>query len=186
MSTHLKPITIAGLAAALVCGGLLGFLARGKPAPPVTGPARRHADTDLVKTLLVEDLSDRTFDFTTVVTACSGRKMIPLGEDPAHKMVVGAIHAALAETVGDLNRAESPVRSLRRINEASRFFEDGIMERINRMPGLQCDIPPTRDGEHQRSGYPDLRIVDKESGQVFYLDPKLVEAGSETSRVDGR
>ncbi len=49
------------------------------------------------------------------------------------------------------------------------------------MPGLTCDVPPTRSGEHQRSGYPDLRIIDAESKLVFYLDPKLVEQGSAAS-----
>jgi hypothetical protein len=43
------------------------------------------------------------------------------------------------------------------------------------MDGLCCDIPPTRDGASQRSGYPDLRITDEPTGTVFYLDPKLVE-----------
>jgi hypothetical protein len=33
----------------------------------------------------------------------------------------------------------------------------------------------------QRSGYPDLRIVDLTSKRVFYLDPKLYAAGSRDS-----
>ena len=33
----------------------------------------------------------------------------------------------------------------------------------------------------QRSGYPDLRIIDEESKRVFYLDPKLYAAGSRDS-----
>ena len=33
----------------------------------------------------------------------------------------------------------------------------------------------------QRSGYPDLRIVDLESKRVFYLDPKLYASGSRDS-----
>ena len=44
-----------------------------------------------------------------------------------------------------------------------------------------CDIPPTRAGDRQRSGYPDLRIIDQQSKLVFYLDPKLVEQGSAES-----
>jgi len=67
------------------------------------------------------------------------------------------------------------VRALRRINEASRFFEDGLRERLNATPGLSCGVPRTRAGTAQRSGYPDLRIVDSATGAVFYLDPKLVD-----------
>jgi hypothetical protein len=33
----------------------------------------------------------------------------------------------------------------------------------------------------QRSGYPDLRLVDDETKRVFYLDPKLYAAGSRES-----
>jgi hypothetical protein len=44
-------------------------------------------------------------------------------------------------------------------------------------------VPPTRNGVHQRSGYPDLRIIDVKSGAVFYLDPKLVEHGSADSTL---
>ena len=172
---------IAASITAFLCGCALVFVVMKKPAPPVVNPPQRHDDTDLIKGLLGEKLSNRTFDFATVVKACADKKMIPLGENPTHQSVVRAIHAALAGTIEALNQPDSPVRSLRRINEASRFFEDGIRERINRMPGLRCDIPPTRKGEIQRSGYPDLRIVDTATGQVFYLDPKLVEAGSEAS-----
>ena len=138
-------------------------------------------DVALVKSLLGENLSERKFSFATIAEACSGKKVLPLDDSPAHKRVVAAIHKALAETVAEQNKPDSPVRKLRRINEASKFFEDGIHARINAMPGLRCEIPPTRSGEHQRSGYPDLRITDAESGRVFYLDPKLVEQGSAES-----
>ena len=77
----------------------------------------------------------------------------------------------------------SPVKELRRINEASRFFEDGLLARLNAMEGFRCEVPPTRNGVHQRSGYPDLRITDAASGTVFYLDPKLVERGSWSSTL---
>jgi len=47
--------------------------------------------------------------------------------------------------------------------------------------GLTCDFPRTAEGHIQRSGYPDLRIVDVASGRVYYLDPKLYAAGSRDS-----
>ena len=94
-----------------------------------------------------------------------------------------AIDLALGHCIGMMNRPDSPVRKLRRINEASKYFEDLILQQINATPGLQCGIPPTRAGTHQRSGYPDLRITDAESGIVFYLDPKLVEKNSDDSTL---
>ena len=150
-------------------------------AEETTSPKPQTDDVALVKSLLGENLSERKFSFATVAEACSGKMVLPLDDSPAHKRVVAAIHKALAETVAEQNKPDSPVRKLRRINEASKFFEDGIHARINTMPGLRCEVPPTRSGEHQRSGYPDLRITDVESGRVFYLDPKLVEQGSAES-----
>jgi hypothetical protein len=162
---------------AFVAGAVLGWLATrgGKEAPA------RHGDAELVRSLLGENLSERDFDFATIAAACSGKRVIPLDECEAHLRVTRAIDAALAGCVAEMNRGDSPVRKLRRINEASRFFEDGLMERLNAAPGIECGLPPTRAGDLQRSGYPDLRIVDKASGLVFYLDPKLVEQGSEKS-----
>jgi hypothetical protein len=136
-----------------------------------------------VHALLGENLSERSFDFATVAQACSGKRVLPLTDDPAHQRVVTAINEALIETIRDLNRTDSPVRQLRRINEASRFFEDGLLKRLDAVPGLRCETPPTRSGENQRSGYPDLRITDEGSGEVVYLDPKLVEQGSENSTL---
>ena len=144
-------------------------------------PTKIDPDAVLVKSLLGENLSNRSFAFATVAEACSGKKVLRLTDDPAHKRVTTAITKALSITVAGLNQPDSPVRKLRRINEASRFFEDGIQKQLNEIPGIRCDIPPTREGEHQRSGYPDLRIIDQESKLVFYLDPKLVEMGSADS-----
>lgn len=146
-------------------------------APPVTAPVTLTTpDSSLVQRLLAEDLDHRNFPFATVVAAASGKKVVPLDlANPAHQRVTEAVHAALRATIDDLNRPDSPVRSLRRINEASRFFEDGLHSRLNATPGLRCEIPPNRRGDAQRSGYPDLRLTDTASGSVFYLDPKLVE-----------
>jgi hypothetical protein len=144
-------------------------------------PAQTDADAALVRSLLAENLSKRTFSFATVAEACSGKRVLPLTDHPAHLRVTAAITAALKSTLAELNQPTSPVRELRRINEASKFFEDGIQKHLNGTPGLRCEVPPNREGEHQRSGYPDLRIVDLESSLVFYLDPKLVEHGSAES-----
>jgi hypothetical protein len=148
--------------------------------PPAAEAAPKD-DAALVKSLLGENLSARTFAFATIAEACSGKRVLPLTDDPAHQRVTAAITRALTLTIAELNKPDSPVRQLRRINEASKFFEDGIHRHLNETPGLTCDTPPTRAGEHQRSGYPDLRIIDQATKLVFYLDPKLVEQGSAES-----
>ncbi len=180
-----KNLRIIGLVA---CAGIILAVAFYNPNAPNVAESKKTqtdgastADADLVKSLLGEHLSGRTFAFATIAEACSGKKVLPLDASPAHQRVTAAIHQALGETLADLNQPTSPVRQLRRINEASKFFEDGIHARINAMAGFTCEVPPTRDGERQRSGYPDLKITDKESQKIFYLDPKLVEQGSAES-----
>ena len=165
---------------ALTHYGLTNYQAK-EAAKEAAKPEEPKDDAALVKSLLGETLSARTFSFATVAEACSGKRVLPLTDDPAHRRVTAAITHALALTIAELNQPDSPVRQLRRINEASKFFEDGIHRHLNETPGLKCDTPPTRAGEHQRSGYPDLRIIDTESKLVFYLDPKLVEQGSAES-----
>ncbi len=152
-------------------------------AKEAAAPEAPKDDSALVKSLLGENLSARTFAFATIAEACSGKRVLPLTDDPAHLRVTTAITRALTLTIAELNQPDSPVRQLRRINEASKFFEDGIHRHLNEVPNIKCDTPPTRAGEHQRSGYPDLRIIDQESKLVFYLDPKLVEHGSTASTL---
>jgi hypothetical protein len=174
---------IPALIGAFLLGGMLAWYfinnAPNHDAQRQTPPPQN--DAALVRSLLNENLSERDFDFATIAEACSGKRVLPLDDSPAHQRVTAAIGLALSETIVALNQPDSPVRKLRRINEASRFFEDGLLTRIDAMPGLDCEIPPTRSGEHQRSGYPDLRIIDQKTGAVFYLDPKLVEQGSADS-----
>jgi hypothetical protein len=181
-----KTIPLAAAALAFLAGGTVVFLATGpwREAPSTAGgaqPAPPQGDAALVRSLLAENLTDRSFGFATIAEASSGKRVLPLADTPAHRRVTAAIEKALAQTLADLNKDSSPVRKLRRINEASKFFEDGILATINSMPGLRCEVPPTKAGGLQRAGYPDLRITDTESGAVFYLDPKLVEHGSAES-----
>ncbi len=135
-------------------------------------------DTQLVRRLLDEKLDKRTFSFPVIVHACSGREVLPLDDSPPHRRVREAIGRALDEACAELSAPDSPVRSQRRINEASRHFEELLRSKLDAESDLSCGIPPNRAGSAQRSGYPDLRIVHEPSGAIFYLDPKLVEEGS--------
>lgn len=165
--------------AALILGIAFFFPSNKKPQSPRTDDS--DPDSTLVRSLLSENLGERTFSFPTVARATSGKKIIPLDDSEPHRRVTSAIHTALSTILPALSAADSPVQKLPRINEASRFFEEALLEKLNATPGLTCDIPPTRSGARQRSGYPDLRITDTATGTVFYLDPKLVASGSDTS-----
>lgn len=141
------------------------------------------ADTALIRGLLKEDLSHREFDFHVVVAAVSGKKVLPAKGRESRARVTAAITAVMDKLLVEMNGQASPIRGLRRINEGSRFFEDGLLEGLENMEGITCGIPPTREGPAQRSGYPDLRITDETTGDVYYLDPKLMERGSAESSL---
>jgi hypothetical protein len=120
--------------------------------------------------------------FAEVVEAATGRKVIPLSRSNAvDQALVAKIGRALDDVLKELNAPGSPVRQKRRINEVSSLFEDGIKAALNKVPGFECDFPKLADGGHQRSGYPDLRLFDKATRRVVYLDPKLFERGSRGS-----
>lgn len=144
---------------------------------------KRSADEELVKGLLKEDLSDRDFDFALVAEAVSGKKVIPAESRKSGERVLSAISDVMSGLLVELNADDSPVKGLRRINEGSRFFEDGLLERLNTLDGISCEIPHTREGSAQRSGYPDLKITDEATGDIYYLDPKLMERGSAASSL---
>ncbi len=82
-----------------------------------------------------------------------------------------------------MNSAASPLREVRRINEASSHFEDAMQAALDASPGFTCAPPKTAAGKLQRAGYPDLRLVDEPTGRVVYIDPKLFARGSRGSTL---
>lgn len=136
---------------------------------------------------LIEWLLDRNgelngIEFSDVILAATGKKILAFDSNSeADQRVVKALSSALDEAVKKMNAPESPIQNVARINEVSSHVEDLLRELLNAAPGLSCDFPRTAEGHIQRSGYPDLRIVDVKSGRVFYLDPKLYAAGSRDS-----
>src|SRR5205814_10056610 len=85
------------------------------------------------------------------------------------------------EVVRRMNEPDAVIQSAARINEASSHFEDMLREILDKAPGLSCDFPKTAQEKVQRSGYPDLRLVDNATQRVYYLDPKLYAVGSRDS-----
>ncbi len=122
--------------------------------------------------------------FADVIRATTGKAVIPVTpESPVDGAFLAVVGAALDEVTEAMGAADSPVRGLRRINEASRFFEDGLAEAIDAHPDFTCRYPETPAGKVQRAGYPDLVITHRESGRVAYLDPKLFETGNRDSSL---
>jgi hypothetical protein len=100
------------------------------------------------------------------------------GTDPR---VIAQISGVLDQVLKRMNASESPVQSVPSINEVSSHFENLLRELLDAAPGFDCDFPRTSEDRVQRSGYPDLRLVDLETKRVFYLDPKLYAVGSRDS-----
>jgi hypothetical protein len=136
----------------------------------------------LIPWLLDENRQLRGMAFSEVIFDATGKRVLAFDpQNEADRHVVKQISAACDETMKRLNAPDSVIQNVGRINEVSSHFEDTLRELLSLTPGLSCDSPPTIEGKVQRSGYPDLRIVDLASRRVFYLDPKLYAVGSRDS-----
>jgi hypothetical protein len=141
--------------------------------PPVDG---------LIPWLLREDGELSGIPFSEVILDTTGKRVLAFNSaDETDARVLEEIKAVLDEVMARLNSPESIIQNIPRINEVSSHFEDLMRELLNSGPGLECNFPKTAGERAQRSGYPDLRLVDKQSGRVYYLDPKLYAAGSRDS-----
>lgn len=159
-------------------------------ASPAEQPAALPAEASqskspvdaLIPWLLQEDQELREIPFSKVIFNATGKRVLAI--DPANEAdlsVVKRISGVLDEVMKRMNAPDSAIQRVPRINEVSSHFEDLLRDVMNRTPGLKCDFPRTSEDRVQRSGYPDLRLVDLETKRVFYLDPKLYAAGSRDS-----
>ena len=145
---------------------------------------KADAAKTLIPWLLDENDSLKGIRFADVIAATSGKKVIAIDpKDKDDQRVLAQIGTALDTVLAAMNAPDSKTRGVKRVNEMSAKFEDAILARLQAQPGIECAIPPTAAGVRQRSGYPDLRLVDKATGRVFYLDPKLFAQGSKTSAL---
>lgn len=107
--------------------------------------------------------------FSEVILAAAGKRVLRLDQkSEIDQRFVKHLSGVLDEATKRMNAPESPMQNVARINEASSHVEDLLRELLDSVPGLSCDFPRTSEGQVQRSGYPDLRIVDLASGRVFY------------------
>ncbi|MES2705209.1 MAG: hypothetical protein V4726_01285 [Verrucomicrobiota bacterium] len=150
------------------------------PAPPATAPPDR---TRQIQELMETSESLDGVLFRDVVKAATGYAVLPVdAPSPADTALLDHLAKAADALLLRLNDGKSPVRGLRRINEASRSVEDHLRLLLN-AGDFTCTLPSTAAGAEQRSGYPDLKIVHVPSGRVTYLDPKLFEGKSRASSL---
>ncbi|MFP6874835.1 MAG: hypothetical protein VCA55_15155 [Verrucomicrobiales bacterium] len=122
--------------------------------------------------------------FAKVIETVSGKKILAVSpQSSPDNAIIASLASILDECLAELNRENSPVRGLRRINEASRFFEEAIASLANAHADFRCEYPKTAAGNIQRSGYPDLMLTHIASGRICYLDPKLFESSSRASTL---
>jgi hypothetical protein len=154
-----------------------------QPGSPNPATASSNAPVDqLIPWLLNENRELRGIAFSQVIFDATGKRVLAFDpQNEADRRVVKQISAACDETMKRLNAPDSVIQNIGRINEVSSHFEDTLRELLSSTSGLSCDSPPTLEGKTQRSGYPDLRVVDLASKRVFYLDPKLYAVGSRNS-----
>ena len=120
--------------------------------------------------------------FAAVAEAVSGREVLPVDPgDAIDAAMLELLERTLDAMLSELGQPEHPIHSVGRVNEISRHIEDFMLERLNGAEGYACDIPRNVLGRAQRSGYPDLRLIDEASGRIFYIDPKVFKEGSERS-----
>ena len=138
----------------------------------------------LIPWLLDQDAALKGIPFAEVISATSGKRVIPVDrKDKDTARILATIGRTLDEVLEQLNAADSPAKKQKRVNEMSKFFEDAIEVKLKAAPGFACEFPKTAAGHVQRSGYPDLRVVDKATGRVLYLDPKLYAKSSRHSSL---
>ena len=149
-----------------------------QPSPEVPPSAA----ASLIPWLLQEKEELKQVPFSEVIFSATGRKVIPINrQDETDQRVLKQLGAALDQVLERMSAPDSPIQSVARINEVSSPFEKMLRDLLDAAPGLACDFPKTAAEKVQRSGYPDLRLVDTATGRVYYLDPKLYATGSRES-----
>ncbi len=137
-----------------------------------------------VAALMNNEQELRDVPFSNVIHAATGKRVLPLNMTKAiDAELIMKIGRAMDRVLRKLNAPDGAAQMKRRINEVSALFEAAMKVELNAVAGFACDFPKLASGAYQRSGYPDLRLVDKNSGRVIYLDPKLFERGSRTSSL---
>ena len=174
-----RKFLVCGIAMTAVLVALPSVNAQTTAAPSSTEKAPVDA---LISWLLQEDAQLRGIPFSEVIFDATGKRVLVFNpKNETDGRVLKQISSVLDEVMAQLNAPDSVVQGIPRINEVSSHFEDLMRELLNKAPGLSCDFPKTAAGGTQRSGYPDLELIEQQSHRIYYLDPKLYAVGSRDS-----
>lgn len=158
----------------LLCLVAIAAFAEEKPSPVKA----------LIPWLLDADEKLEGIPFADVISATSGKRVVPIDRNEKETArIIASIGKALDTVLVKMNAPDSPIKNGGRVNEMSSHFEDALRTALNSIEGFSCEVPRTTAGAKQRSGYPDLRLVDKATGRILYLDPKLYAKGSRGSSL---
>ena len=175
-------MTICRLIFVFLFGSAFVAEAREPSVSPTPAESSASPLAAFIPWLLQEKEQLTQMPLSDVIFHATGKRINALDpKDATDQRVLKQIGTALDEVVKRMNAPDNPIQSAARINEVSSAFETTIRELLNAVPGLACDFPKTAEGRTQRSGYPDLRLVDNASGRIYYLDPKLFATGSRAS-----
>lgn len=162
----------------------LAFSACDRVEVPQVVIEREPSVSALVTTVLNGGGTFRDVPFAELIEASTGKQVLPMSpDDPVDGEILSIIDEAMGKVLLRFNRDDSETYAASRINEVSAFFENALIEELDRAPEFECNHPRTTAGNLQRAGYPDLMIRHRESGRVVYLDPKLVQEGSMNSSL---
>lgn len=162
----------------------LAFSACDRVEVPQVVIEREPSVSALVTTVLNGGGTFRDVPFAELIEASTGKQVLPMSpDDPVDGEILSIIDEAMGRVLLRFNRDDSETYAASRINEVSAFFENALIEELDRAPEFECNHPRTTAGNLQRAGYPDLMIRHRESGRVVYLDPKLVQEGSMNSSL---
>lgn len=144
------------------------------PAPAANPTLER-----MLALMLNNEQALRDIPFRTVIRAATGHRVLPIRpKKEVDGRIVDAVAAAMDRVLARLNRPDSPTNDESRINEVSTHFERALRAELDARRQFSCTIPTNAEGNEQRTGYPDLRLLHKPSGRIAYLDPKLLARGS--------
>ncbi len=161
-----------------------GGVACDRIAPPQVVIEQEPSVPALVSTVLNGGGTFRDVPFPELIEISTGKQVLPVNsDDPVDGEILTLIDEAMRKVLDRFNQPDSETYAAGRINEVSSYFENALIEELDRAPELECSHPRTSAGNLQRAGYPDLMIRHRESGRVVYLDPKLVQEGSMNSSL---
>jgi hypothetical protein len=146
--------------------------------------AEARPASEIVRSVMTAEDALNDIPLREVIAAATGHHVLVMNPEKSAADAACRAHvsAGADRILAFLNAPGNPAGGLRRINEASRAVEGKLMELLN-AGAFTCTRARTAAGAEQHSGYPDLRLVHRPTGRVYFLDPKLFESGSAQSTL---